>query len=413
MQNTPKGLRLQIGVFGARNAGKSSLLNRLAGQQIAIVSDVAGTTTDPIEKAMELQPIGPVLLIDTAGLDDEGILGEKRVEKSRKVLERTDLALLVSGTGCWGALEEKLAEQFKKLNIPFIAVFNKSEIQPPAPELLNRLKSEKIPCAVISALTGDGFGDLRSKIITSAPEDFLTAGGMLPEFINEKSCSVLVTPVDIEAPKGRLILPQVQAIRDALDKESWCVITKENRLAECLEALKHQPDLVVTDSQMFAQVSRIVPEKIPLTSFSILLARQKTDLAVCASGAAAIDFLQDGSRVLIAEACTHHPVGEDIGTVKIPALLRKKTGRQLQIEHYRGHDFPADLKEFSLVIHCGACMFNRREMLTRMEYCRERGVPFTNYGVCIAHCVGILERALRPFPGVYESYVQAVQGKRD
>lgn len=411
MQNTPKGLRLQIGVFGARNAGKSSLLNRLAGQQISIVSDIAGTTTDPIEKAMELQPVGPVLLIDTAGLDDEGILGEMRVEKSRKVLERTDLALLVSGTGFWSFLEENLAEKFKKSNIPFIAVFNKSELQKPDPELLKRLDHEKIPYVLISALSGDGFGELRTKIIASAPEDFLTPKGMLPEFVNEKAFSVLVTPVDIEAPKGRLILPQVQAIRDALDKESWCVVTKENRLAECLETLNRQPDLVVTDSQMFAQVSKIVPDEVPLTSFSILLARQKTDLAVCASGAAAIDFLQDGSRVLIAEACTHHPVGEDIGTVKIPALLRKKTGKQIQIEHYRGHDFPADLNEFSLVIHCGACMFNRREMLTRMEFCRERGVPFTNYGVCIAHCVGILERALRPFPGVYESYTESV-GKR-
>lgn len=412
MQNTPKGLRLQIGVFGARNAGKSSLLNRLAGQQISIVSDVAGTTTDPIEKAMELQPIGPVLLIDTAGLDDEGVLGEMRVEKSRKVLERTDLALIVSGTGTWSFLEEELAERFQALKIPFVAVFNKSELQLPDPELLKRLDQEKIPYVQISALTGEGFGDLRTKIISSAPEDFLTPNGMLPEFIDEKSFSVLVTPVDIEAPKGRLILPQVQAIRDALDKESWCVVTKENRLAECLQTLSRQPDLVVTDSQMFPQVSKIVPDEVPLTSFSILLARQKTDLTVCASGAAAIDFLENGSRVLIAEACTHHPVGEDIGTVKIPALLRKKTGKELRIEHSRGHDFPADLKEFSLVIHCGACMFNRREMLTRMEFCRMRGVPFTNYGVCIAHCAGILERALRPFPGVYESYVQTVQGKR-
>ena len=411
MQNTPKGLRLQIGVFGARNAGKSSLLNRLAGQQISIVSDVAGTTTDPIEKAMELQPIGPVLLIDTAGLDDEGMLGEMRVEKSRKVLERTALALIVSGTGNWGDLERSLAEQFRARKVPFIAVFNKSDTAEPDTGLLQQLESEKIPVAKVSSLTGDGFGELRTKIIASAPEDFLNPAGMLPEFINEKSFTVLVTPVDIEAPKGRLILPQVQAIRDALDKESWCVVTKENRLAECLQTFSRKPDLVVTDSQMFAQVSKIVPEEVPLTSFSIMLARQKTDLAVCAAGAAAIDFLEDGSRVLIAEACTHHPVGEDIGTVKIPALLRKKTGKNLKIEHSRGHDFPADLSEYSLVIHCGACMFNRREMLTRMGFCREKEVAFTNYGVCIAHCVGILERALRPFPGIYESYREAVKGK--
>ena len=409
MQNTPKGLRLQIGVFGARNAGKSSLLNRLAGQQISIVSDVAGTTTDPIEKAMELQPLGPVLLIDTAGMDDVGALGEMRVEKSRKVLERTALALIVSGTGSWSELERSLAEQFKTLKVPFIAVFNKSDSVEADAGLIQQLEAEKIPVVKVSSLTGDGFGELRTKIIASAPEDFLNPAGMLPEFINEKSFSVLVTPVDIEAPKGRLILPQVQAIRDALDKESWCVVTKENRLAECLQTFNRKPDLVVTDSQMFAQVSKIVPDDVPLTSFSILLARQKTDLAVCASGAAAIDSLEDGSRVLIAEACTHHPVGEDIGTVKIPALLRKKTGKNLKIEHSRGHDFPSDLSEFSLVIHCGACMFNRREMLTRMGFCREKGVAFTNYGVCIAHCVGILERALRPFPGVYESYTEAVR----
>lgn len=412
MQNTPKGLRLQIGVFGARNAGKSSLLNRLTGQQISIVSDVAGTTTDPIEKAMELQPIGPVLLVDTAGMDDVGTLGEMRVEKSRKILERTDLALIISGNGKWENLEESLAEQFRSLKIPFIAVFNKSDLYLPDPELLQRLENEKTAVVKVSALNGEGFGELRTKIIASAPEDFLTPQGMLPEFINRNSFSVLVTPVDIEAPKGRLILPQVQAIRDALDRESWCVVTKEDHLSDVLETMNRNPDLVVTDSQMFAQVSKTVPEDVPLTSFSILLARQKTDLSVCASGAAAIDFLQDGSRVLIAEACTHHPVGEDIGTVKIPALLRKKTGKTLQIEHSRGHDFPADLSEYSLVIHCGACMFNRREMLTRMAYCREKGVAFTNYGVCIAHCVGILERALRPFPGVYESYTQAIKGKR-
>ena len=408
MQSTPKGMRLQIGVFGARNAGKSSLLNRLAGQQISIVSDIAGTTTDPIEKAMELQPVGPVLLIDTAGLDDEGVLGEMRVEKSRKILERTDLALIVSGSGSWGTLEKDLADRFLSMKIPFIAVFNKSDAGAPEPELLQQLETQKIPAVSVSALTGSGFGELRAKIIASAPEDFLTPQGMLPEFIGGKSCSVLVTPVDIEAPKGRLILPQVQAIRDALDRESWCVVTKEKRLAECLQSLVRPPDLVVTDSQMFAQVSKIVPESVPLTSFSILLARQKADLAICASGAAAIDSLADGSRVLIAEACTHHPVGEDIGTVKIPAMLRKKTGKELRIEHSHGHDFPADLSEFSLVIHCGACMFNRREVLTRMEFCRGKGVPFTNYGVCLAHCAGILERALRPFPGIYESYREAV-----
>ena len=407
MQNTPKGLRIQIGVFGARNAGKSSLLNCLAGQNISIVSDVPGTTTDPVEKAMEFPPAGPVLFIDTAGLDDVGTLGEMRAEKSRKILERTDLALIVSGTGSWGSLEENLAEQFQAFHTPFIAVFNKSETVPADPETFRNLEQKKIPCVQVSALNGDGIGELKAKIISSVPEDFFAVDGMLPEFITKKSLSVLVTPVDLEAPKGRLILPQVQAIRDVLDRESWCAVTKEDLLEECLHSFVRPPDLVVTDSQMFDKVSAIVPESVPMTSFSILLARQKADLAVCAAGAAVIDSLQEGSRILIAEACTHHPVGEDIGTVKIPRLLRKKTGKTLQIEHCNGHDFPKDLKEFSLVIHCGGCMFNRREILSRMAFCRGAGVPFTNYGVAIASCMGILERALKPFPGAYEAYMKA------
>lgn len=406
MQGTPKGTRLHIGVFGSRNAGKSSLLNRLTGQEVSIVSDVPGTTADPVEKAMELLPLGPVLLIDTAGLDDVGDLGRKRVEKSLRAAERTDIALIVSGTGNWTEAERKIVRDFQG-KIPVIAVFSKSDLVRPEPSLLKELEDSKIPCVIVSSVTGDGFRELRAALISLAPEDYLSAGGMLPDFIGPESVTVLVTPVDMEAPKGRLILPQVQAIRDALDRNSWCAVTKENRLADCLKTLAREPDLVVTDSQMFAEVSRIVPENVPLTSFSILLARQKADLSVCAAGAAAIDFLHDGSRVLIAEACTHHPIGEDIGTVKIPALLRKKTGKSLRIEHSRGHDFPADLEEFDLVIHCGACMFNRREILTRMDHCRSRGVPFTNYGVTIAHCIGILERALRPFPGVYEEYIRA------
>ena len=404
MQNAPKGLRLQIGVFGKRNAGKSSILNVLARQKVSIVSDTPGTTTDPVEKAMEMLPLGPVLFIDTAGLDDCGELGLMRIERSRKMIERTDLALIVSPQGRWDSLEENLLTEFLARKTPVIVVFNKSDLGEPPAELVARLDREKVPHVTLSAAEKTGFEALRQKIIELAPEDFLSASRMLGDLLHPGECCVLVTPIDLEAPKGRMILPQVQAIRDTLDSNAYCLVVKENALASALANLKTDPELVVTDSQAFAAVSALTPQHIKLTSFSILMARQKGDLATCAAGAAAIDRLKPGSRVLIAEACSHHPIGEDIGTVKIPAWLRKKAGGELDITHVQGHDFPRDPSGYELVIHCGACTFNRREVLSRMEFCRAKEVPFTNYGVAIAHCVGILERALRPFPGVYEAY---------
>ncbi len=407
MKDAPKGLRLQIAFFGRRNAGKSSVVNAVAGQNVSIVSDVPGTTTDPVEKAMELLPMGPVLLIDTAGLDDTGKLGEMRVGKSRKIEERTDIAVIVSGDGAWTDFENQLAEIFAKREVPVIAVFNKSDLGKPQPSLLAELEVRHIPVLNLSAKTGEGIEDLRQKLISLAPDDYLNSTGMLGGLAAPGKIIVLVTPIDLEAPKGRLILPQVHAVRDVLDNDTWCCVVKENSLSECLKSLNAKPALVVTDSQAFANVDRLTPPDIELTSFSILMARMKGDLSVCAAGAAAIDRLRDGDKVLIAEACTHHPIGEDIGTVKIPKLLAKKTGAKLQIDHCMGHDFPANLAEYSLVIHCGACTFNRRELLTRIEFCRGRKVPFTNYGIAIAHCIGILRRALRPFPGAFEAYTKA------
>lgn len=404
MQNAPKGLRLQIGVFGKRNAGKSSILNALARQKVSIVSDTPGTTTDPVEKAMELLPLGPVLFIDTAGLDDCGKLGLMRIEQSRKMIERTDLALIVSPEGRWNSLEDSLLEEFLGRKTPVIVVFNKSDLALPSAELIASLEEKKIPHVTLSAAEGNGFDELRRKIIELAPEDFMSASRMLGDLVRPGKSCLLVTPIDLEAPKGRLILPQVQAIRDTLDSDAYCIVVKENALSAALANLKTDPDLVVTDSQAFATVSKLTPRHIPLTSFSILMARLKGDLATCAAGAAAIDKLKPGSKVLIAEACSHHPIGEDIGTVKIPALLRKKVGGELEITHVQGHDFPKDPSGYEIVIHCGACTFNRRELLSRMEICLAKGVPFTNYGVAIAHCVGILERALQPFPGIYAAY---------
>lgn len=409
MQNTPKSLRLQIGIFGRRNAGKSSLLNALTGQGAAIVSATPGATADPVEKAMEMIPLGPVLLIDTAGLDDNASdLGERRSEKSRAIFARADLALLVAEPGKWSAFEDKLLAGFQASHTPVIAVFNKSDLGAPEPELLQQLAARKIDAVSISARDGTGIDALRSAILRHAPEDFMNAPGMLDGLAAPGRSVLLIIPIDKEAPRGRLVLPQVQAIRNALDHDAWCVIVKENALETALNSLNPPPALAVTDSQAFGSVAKLIPDSIPLTSFSILLARLKGDLAVCAAGAAAIPKLNNNSTVLIAEACAHPPIGEDIGTVKIPRLLHARNLPNLNFKFVRGHDFPANLDTVDLVIHCGACMFNRREALSRILLCTRRGIPFTNYGVAIAYCHGILERALRPFPEALAAYQRIV-----
>jgi [FeFe] hydrogenase H-cluster maturation GTPase HydF len=404
MQPAPKGFRLHIGLFGRRNAGKSSLLNALVRQEVSIVSEVAGTTTDPVEKPMEMLPLGPVLFIDTAGIDDVGALGEQRVAKTRQVFDRTDLALVVVDAGQWGPFEAALVAQFRERKVPLIVVFNKSDLAAPADALRAELKSAGVPCAETVASTGRGVLELREALIQSAPEDFLRPPAIVADLVPPGEMAVLVVPIDMEAPKGRLIVPQVQTIRDLLDGDAYCMVVKERELRDALERLRRPPALVVTDSQAFLKVAGDTPPGVKMTSFSILFARQKGDLSELVRGAMTIDDLRPGDRVLIAESCAHHPIGDDIGRVKIPRWLQQYVGGSLVINTTAGHDFPADLDTYRLVIHCGACMWNRREMLSRMWRCRRAGVPIANYGLTIAFTLGIFDRALEPFPDALEVY---------
>jgi [FeFe] hydrogenase H-cluster maturation GTPase HydF len=416
MSTTPKGLRLHIGFFGRRNVGKSSLLNAITRQQVSIVSEIAGTTTDPVEKPMELLPLGPVLFIDTAGIDEEsvavGSLGALRVEKTRKALERTEIAVLVAGPGVgsgagsgqWGEFEESLLRDFSARQTPTLVVFNKSDVAPPHPAQVAHLREAKLLVVEASALTGQGLPELREALLELAPPEFIDSPAIVGDLVGPGELAVLVVPIDKEAPKGRLILPQVQAIRDLLDSDSLCMVVKERELRSALDRLTRPPKLVVTDSQAFLKVAADTPPEVPLTSFSILMARFKGDLTVQVEGALAIEKLRSGDRVLIAEACTHHPIGEDIGRVKIPRWLTQYTGVKLEFVPMQGRDFPDDLADYKLVIHCGACMWNRRQMLSRILSCQRAGVPITNYGLTIAYSLGIFERALEPFPSAQARY---------
>lgn len=401
MRTTPRGLRLHIGIFGRRNVGKSSLLNAMTRQQTSIVSAVAGTTTDPVEKPMELLPLGPVVFIDTAGIDDRGALGAQRVERTRRILDRCDLALLVVAAGCFEAFEEELLSELRAREVPTVVVFNQRDRGEPAPALLARLAAEGIVSVSTAAHRGEGVLDLREALVRVAPAELLETPALASDLLPPGELAVLVVPIDKEAPKGRLILPQVQTIRDLLDANAYCLVVRERELGDALDRLRRPPALVVTDSQAFLKVAGDTPPEIPLTSFSILFARLKGDLVAFTEGAFAIDSLREGSRVLVAEACTHHPISEDIGTVKIPRWLTQYVGGRLNFSHVQGHDFPENPAGYDLVVHCGGCTQSRREVLSRIARCQGRGVPITNYGVCIAYSLGILERALRPFPGAH------------
>ncbi len=405
----PKSFRLHIGIFGRRNTGKSSILNALTNQYVSIVSEIAGTTTDPVEKPMELLPLGPVLFIDTAGIDDAGILGEKRVAKTISVFDRTDLGIIVSNFNDWGEYEQQIVKEFTRREIPFVVVFNKSDLFAENTGITNKLESEKIKYTRTSATHGKGISELRKLLLDSAPSDFIDRPGILSDLVGTGEAAVLVVPIDKEAPKGRLILPQVQSIRDLLDNDSFCVVVKERELKEALSRFNKPPKLVVTDSQAFLKVAADTPPEIPLTSFSILFARFQGDLNEMVRGAMAIDKLKKGDKVLIAEACSHHPIGEDIGTVKIPRWLTQYVGGKLQIDNIRGHDFPDNISEYKLIIHCGACMWNRREMLNRILKAKMAGVPITNYGLTIAYSLGIFERALQPFPAALDIYLDSLK----
>jgi len=403
---SPKGYRLHIGIFGRRNVGKSSLLNAITRQQVSIISEFAGTTTDPVEKAMELLPLGPVLFIDTAGIDDAGALGDLRVEKTRQAFDRTELAIIATEAGSWGDFEEQILGEMTRRQTPAIVVFNKIDLAQPEAACEVRLRDLKIPTVRTNATTGAGISDLRQAILDAAPTEFTRGATILSDLVGPGEFAVLVVPIDKEAPKGRLILPQVQSIRDLLDGDSWCLVVKERELRAALLALNKKPKLVVTDSQALLKVAADTPCDVPMTSFSILFARFKGDLVTLVMGARAVDGLRAGDRVLIAEACAHHPIGEDIGRVKIPRWITQYVGGKIQFDHTLGHDFPTDLSPYKLVIHCGACMWNRKEMLSRILRCHEAGVPITNYGLAIAYSLGIFERALKPFPAAFEAYLQ-------
>ncbi len=408
MLKTPKGLRLHIGIFGRRNVGKSSLLNALTHQSAAIVSDVAGTTTDPVEKAMELQPIGPVLFVDTAGIDDVGALGEMRVEKSRRVINRTDIAILV--TDEWQAYEQQLLELFLAQEVPVLVAANKGDLDD-RQEVLAAATAGVKEAFTTSATTGQGVDQLRAAIIKAAPEDFVRVPAIVGDLVAPGSLVVLVTPIDKEAPKGRLILPQVQTIRDLLDNDAMSLVVKERELPEALKRLREPPALVVTDSQAFLKVSADTPPDVPLTSFSILFARCKGDLASFVRGALAIDDLRPGSKVLIGESCSHHPIADDIGRVKIPRWLEQYVGGKLDITMACGRDYPEDVSGFGLIVHCGACVWNRREMLSRIAAAKAAGTPITNYGMTIAYSLGIFARALGPFPYAREVFAEMKRAK--
>lgn len=398
MQNTPRGMRLHIGIFGKRNVGKSNILNALTKQNISIVSDVAGTTTDPVEKAMELLPLGPVLFVDTAGVDDEGKLGEMRIQKTFKMFDRIELAIIVSDQSGWSSFEKELYEEFKERKVPIVAVLNKSDLEQISDEKFEEIKSLDLEYVITSAQTGFGIDELKQKLIRLAPEDFINTPAIAADLVPPGEMAVLVVPIDLEAPKGRLILPQVQTIRDLLDNDSMIMVVKERELKESLDRLNKPPALVITDSQAFLKVSADVPKNIKLTSFSILFARFKGELNEFVKGATAIENLKPGDKVLICESCTHHAIGDDIGRVKIPRWLTQYAGGKLEFIHYAGHDFPENIKDYNLIVHCGACMTNRKEILSRVIKAKQAGVPITNYGLAIAYSLGIFERALEPFP---------------
>ncbi|MDF9408467.1 [FeFe] hydrogenase H-cluster maturation GTPase HydF [Pelotomaculum isophthalicicum JI] len=397
LNETPRGERLHIAIFGRRNAGKSSLINALTNQTIAIVSEVPGTTTDPVYKSMEILPVGPVVIIDTAGIDDLGELGELRVKKTFEVLDKADLMLLVVDPGQdTGDYESSLVGKAKEQGVPVIGVLNKVDLNPglTPEELSERLGVRVVP---VSAVTRQGIEDLKKEIIKSAPKEWASPT-IVGDLINPGDTVVLVVPIDLAAPKGRLILPQVQTIRDILDNDACAMVVKERELKQALQDLNRKPRLVVTDSQAFLKVDADTPGDIMLTSFSILFARHKGNLEALVSGVRAVDRLKPGDRVLIAEACTHHRVADDIGTVKIPRWLRQRVGGELHFEWASGIEMPANLNRYQLIVHCGACMINRKQMLHRIAEAVGAGVPIVNYGVLIAYLHGILKRALTPFP---------------
>jgi len=404
LNKTPSSNRTHIAIFGKRNMGKSTLINALTGQNLAIVSDYAGTTTDPVYKAMEILPIGPVVLIDTAGIDDVGHLGELRVKKSTEVIKKTDIALLVIDSNGFSDFDNSIIELLNKSNTPFITVINKSDALEPSIALINEV-SDISPTITISAKESSGIHELKELIIKHSPKEF-EQPTILGDLIEPGESVLLVIPIDTGMPKGRLILPQVQTMRDILDNDGVFHVCKERELRWTLDSLKEKPKLVITDSQEFSKVSADTPDDILLTSFSILFARYKGDLFELVKGAKKLKNLKPRDKILISEACTHHIQPDDIGRVKIPRWIKNSIESDVTFDFCSGRDYPENLTDYDLVIHCGGCTINRKEMLSRIEASSSSGVPIINYGLAIATIHGILDRALKPFPEVYFEWLE-------
>ncbi len=415
MKKAPKSLRLHIGLFGRTNVGKSSFLNLIANQDVAITSPIPGTTTDVVEKVMEFLPLGPVVFLDTAGIDDISSISELRIKKTKNIFDRADIILLLVEADILGKYEDTILREAKKRNTPFIIVLNKIDQKSPSLEFAKKLKVKTeriILCASTDFNNRDVYvNDLKKHLIEICPDDFLNPPPIIGDLIPSKGLAVLIVPIDLEAPKGRIILPQVQTIRDALDNDSAALIVKESEYAHILDNLKKPPDISVCDSQVVSKMVADTPKDVKCTTFSILFARYKGDLIEAVRGVCEIDKLVSGDKILIGEACTHHPVEDDIGRVKIPRWLKGYTGVKLNIDVYSGHDYPENLKDYKLVIHCGGCMINRREMLFRIQRAKQEDVPITNYGVCISFLHGVLERVLSPFPAALDVFRKAKGAK--
>lgn len=419
MHETPKALRLHIGIFGRTNSGKSSFINLVTGQPTSIVSPVAGTTTDVVRKSMELLPLGPVTFLDTAGIDDVGELGSLRVSRTREALGSSDIAVLVCDAVTWTEYEEGLVSACAEQKTPLVIVVNKIDLYAPDAAFLASLAGKTEHIITVSCYLA--FSDrnaredlmlaLKKALIACAPESFFEPPAILGDLLPSGSSLpivVLIVPIDLQAPKGRLILPQVQSIRDALDSDAACIVVKEREYPALLASLSRPPDLVVCDSQVALKMVADTPDGIPCTTFSILFSRFKGNIELMARGAAVLSTIKEGDRILISEACTHHALEDDIGRVKIPRWIRQYSGLALDIDHAAGRDYPADLSVYSLIIHCGACTLTRREMLLRMELARRAGIPVTNYGMAISALQGVIERTLSPFPTALDAYREAL-----
>lgn len=408
MEKTPKSLRLHIGIFGRTNVGKSSFLNMIAGQDVAITSPVAGTTTDVVEKTMELLPLGPVVFLDTAGLDDKSVLSELRIKKTKKVFDRSDAVILLTEADNWTEYEDQILEETKRRKIPVIIAANKSDLKSPSAKFIEGLKARTdrfFSCSSIDLKNRNSYvNTLKHYLLESCPEEFLNSPPLIGDLIPPGGLAVLVVPIDLQAPKGRLILPQVQTIRDALDSDSAALVVKEREYGHLSHKLKTPPDIVICDSQVVLKMVADTPKDVKCTTFSVLFSRFKGDLIESARGAARIDKLKPQDKILIAEACSHHAIEDDIGRVKIPRWLRQYLGTDIQVDVCSGRDYPDNLREYKLVVHCGGCMLNRREMLFRIQRAKEEGVAITNYGVCISFLQGVIERVLSPFPAALDAF---------